>query len=67
MTASDASPAAIASGPPLNVVEWTMTFSMDEYTEPKIFSVVSIAPTGTYPPDSALATVTMSGCTPSCS
>ena len=56
----------MASTPPLNVVLCTMTRSMVEKTFSKIQSLASIAPTGTKPPDRALATVTMSGTTSSC-
>src|SRR6185437_8546535 len=50
-----ARPAVMASTPPLNVVLCTMTRSMLEKTFSKIGPLASIAPTGTNPPDSALA------------
>ena len=56
----------MASTPPLKVVLCTMTRSIEEKTFSKIQPLASIAPTGTKPPDSALATVTMSGTTSSC-
>lgn len=47
------------------LAEWTCTRSIEEYTFWKIQSLPRVAPTGTYPPDSALATQTRSGSTPS--
>ena len=65
--ASVASPATIASWLRPNVVECFIAFSSELKTDVKTRSVVSTAPTGTKPPDSALDTVTMSGRRSQCS
>ena len=65
--ASVASPATIASWLRPKVVECFIAFSSELNTDVKTRSVVSIAPTGTYPPDSALDTVMMSGRRSQCS
>ncbi len=67
MTDKVASPVVIAIALPMNVEACTKTRSIDENTLSNTACVASVAPIGTKPPDSALATVTMSGCTPSCS
>ena len=66
MTESEARPAAMAAALEPNVESWTSTRSIEEYSLWKIQSLASVAPTGTKPPDSALATVTMSGPASSC-
>ena len=63
-TESVASPATMAIGLFLNVVEWTIARSIELYVPRRILSLVSIAPTGMYPPESALEMVMMSGVSP---
>src|ERR1700722_14931346 len=62
-----ASPATIASWLVLNVEEWTTALSMELYTASDTEAVLSMAPTGTNPPESAFETVMMSGVMPNCS
>ena len=56
----------MAAAPEPNVESCTSTRSIDEYTLSKIHALAIVPPTGTNPPDSALATVMMSGSTSSC-
>ena len=58
-----ASPATMASWLVVKVEEWTTARSMELYTLSDTLADDSMAPTGTYPPDSALEMVMMSGWT----
>ncbi len=58
-----ASAAAIARSFWPNVLLWTTHRSIELKTQSITFGLVMTAPTGTYPPESALATQTMSGST----
>ena len=64
---SVARPATIASWLVLKVEEWTTALSMELNTLSQTAAVHSMAPTGTYPPESAFETVMMSGVMPNCS
>ena len=63
MTCRLASAAAMAMSFWPNVLECTTQRSMELKTQSMIRGVVMTAPTGTYPPDSALAQQTISGST----
>ncbi len=65
ITSRVASPAAMAWAFDPKLAECTSTRSIEEYTFSKIQPLPSVAPTGTYPPESALAAQTRSGSTPS--
>ena len=65
--ANVASPATMASWLRPNVLECFSAFSSELKIDMKMRSEVRTAPTGTYPPDSALETVMMSGSRPQCS
>ena len=67
ITSSVAIPAAIARSFLENVEPWTTARSMRLNTLSKIHLRISTAPTGTWPPESALASSTMSGSMPQCS
>ena len=67
MTLSVASPATMASWPIEKVEEWTTALSIELKTAEDTSVVLKTAPTGTYPPDSALDNVMMSGRTSQCS
>ena len=66
-TSSVAMPAAIARSFFEKVEPCTTARSMRLNTLSKIHLRISTAPTGTWPPDSALASSTMSGSMPQCS